>query len=310
MYYRKLGDSDMNCSVIALGTMGMGGTMGELDDAEAIRAIEASIDAGVNFIDTAQPYGEGHAEEVVGKAIAGKRDRVFVATKCGTMRYDGVLIKSARPQEIREQLAASLKRLGVNYIDLYQMHWPVPGQPFEEQFVELDKLRREGLIRYVGVSNFSPEQMDEVRAYCPITSLQPPYSLLDRGIEAEILPYCVKNDIGVLSYGSIGAGALSGKYSARPVFKEDDVRSRFYTQFNEENWPRTSAIIDVVRQIAQERGKPMVQVAINWVLAQKGVTMAIVGARTAQQAADNAAATQWELTGEELARMQQACATI
>lgn len=196
--------------------------------------------------------------------------------------------------------------MGTDYIDLYQVHWPDLDTPFEETFTELNKLREEGKARYIGVSNFSPAQIDEAAKYCPIVSVQPPYSLLKREIEKDVLPYCIEHDMGVLSYGSIGAGALTGKFKEKPVFKEDDERASFYTFFQEQNWPKTKQMIDTLEEIASSHGKPTVHAAINWVLKQKGISVALVGARTPEQVRMNAQAADWELTDEENAKILQA----
>ena len=306
MNYRKLGTSDIMVSSVVLGTMATGGAFGKPDDDASIRTMHAILDAGVNMIDTAQPYGAGHAEEIVGKAIKGRRDKVYIATKCGTLVKDGNRNRIATKESLRAQLEGSLKRLDIDYIDLYQMHWPVLTTPFEESFTELAKFRKEGKIRYIGVSNFSPEQMDEVKNYCGIVSLQPPYSLVDRRIEAEILPYCEKNNIGTLTYGSIGGGVLSGKFRERPVFDGSDTRNEngFYSEiFSEENWPKTAAVVENLRAVAERRGLPMVQVALAWVIAR--CTVALVGAKTPEQALMNAKAADILLTPDDMAALNK-----
>ena len=207
---------------------------------------------------------------------------------------------------IRQELETSLKRLKTDYIDLYQVHWPDDKVPFEETFGELENMRKQGKIRYIGVSNFSVEQTEEASKYCQIVSTQPQYSLLVRDIEKDILPYCVEKNIGILSYGSIGAGALTGKFKEKPVFKEDDERASFYTFFQEQNWPKTKQMIDTLEEIAASHGKPTVHAAINWVLQQKGIPVALVGARTPEQVRMNAQAADWELTDEENAKILQA----
>jgi aryl-alcohol dehydrogenase-like predicted oxidoreductase len=299
MLYRKLGSSDLNCSVVALGTWSMGGDFwGKSDDDASIDTIRASLDAG-NTIDTAPVYGNGHSEEIVGKAIKGrKREDIIIATKCG-IDIVGKTGRNSSPELLYKEIDASLKRLGTDYVDLYQVHWPDPNTPLEETFTALSKIVESGKVRYVGVSNYSPEQMEEASKYCEIVSLQPPYSLLQREIEDEILPYCIEKGIGVLSYGSIGAGALTGKFKTRPIFNDDDRRDKFYDFFSEENWPKTAALVDVLREIADSRGKPVVHVAINWVLKQEGITVALVGARTPEQAIMNAGAGEWSLSDEE-----------
>ena len=300
MKFRKLGQSDLNCSVIGLGTWGMAGSFwGKVDDDQSIATIRAGLEAGINLIDTAPVYGDGHSEEVVGRALEGvKREDVVLATKCGRF--------TCETEKIRQELETSLKRLKTDYLDLYQVHWPDDKVPFEETFGELETMRKQGKIRYIGVSNFSVEQTEEASKYCQIVSTQPQYSLLVREIEKELLPYCVEKNIGILSYGSIGAGALTGKFKEKPVFKEDDERASFYTFFQEQNWPRTKKMIDTLEEIASGHGKPTVHAAINWVLKQKGITVALVGARTPEQVRMNAQAAEWELTDEENARILQA----
>lgn len=311
MYFRKLGKSDLNMSVITLGTWGMGGDFwGKVDDAQSIATIQAALDAGITTIDTAPCYGSGHSEEVVGKAIKGrKREDIILATKVGLDIYNDNA-RNSKASKIREEIEESLQRLGTDYIDLYQVHWPDLDTPFEETFTELNKLRESGTARYIGVSNFTPEQMDEAAKYCPIVSAQPPYSLLKREIEKDVLPYCIEHDMGVLSYGSIGAGALTGKFKERPTFEDGDKRGEFYEFFNEQNWPKTKAMIDTLEEIASSHGKPTVHAAINWVLKQKGITVALVGARTPEQVIMNAQAAEWELTDEENAKIEAAYAKI
>ena len=300
MKFRKLGQSDLNCSVIGLGTWGMAGSFwGKVDDDQSIATIRAGLEAGINLIDTAPVYGDGHSEEVVGRALEGlKREDIVLATKCGRF--------TCETEKIRQELETSLKRLKTDYIDLYQVHWPDDKVPFEETFGELENMRKQGKIRYIGVSNFSVEQTEEASKYCQIVSTQPQYSLLVRDIEKDILPYCVEKNIGILSYGSIGAGALTGKFKEKPVFKEDDERASFYTFFQEQNWPKTKQMIDTQEEIAASHGKPTVHAAINWVLKQKGISVALVGARTPEQVRMNAQAADWELTDEENAKILQA----
>ncbi|MBS5517607.1 MAG: aldo/keto reductase [Clostridiales bacterium] len=300
MKFRKLGQSDLNCSVIGLGTWGMAGSFwGKVDDDQSIATIRAGLEAGINLIDTAPVYGDGHSEEVVGRALEGlKREDIVLATKCGRF--------TCETEKIRQELETSLKRLKTDYIDLYQVHWPDDKVPFEETFGELENMRKQGKIRYIGVSNFSVEQTEEASKYCQIVSTQPQYSLLVRDIEKDILPYCVEKNIGILSYGSIGAGALTGKFKEKPVFKEDDERASFYTFFQEQNWPKTKQMIDTLEEIAASHGKPTVHAAINWVLKQKGISVALVGARTPEQVRMNAQAADWELTDEENAKILQA----
>lgn len=306
MIYRRLGNTDMVISSVTLGTLGMGA--GGQDDSVSIETIHAALDAGVNIIDTAQPYGKGKAEHVVGEALKGRRNKVFIAAKCGNLHLeDGRRVKNAEPNDLRRQLGETLERLKTDYIDIYQMHWPVLSTPFEDSFGEMVKMRDEGWIRFIGVSNFTLDEIEEASKYAEIVSLQPLFSLVDRGAREKILPYCIEKGLGVMSYGSIGGGALTGKYKERPVFDPDDTRSRLYACFSEENWAQTKRIADRLGEIAAERGVPTVQVAINWVTAQKGMTSAIVGARNPEQAVMNVGAGEWSLNKSELSRIEDSC---
>lgn len=325
MIYRKLGDSDLMCSVVGLGTWGMGGDSwagsGEVDDDLSVATLRAGIDAGINLIDTAQPYGFGHAEEVVGRAIRGIRDQVIVATKCVSFQdEDHVYHKDWRPEIIRPQVEGSLKRLGVDTIDLLQVHWPDPDptHPLEDAFNELYKMQKDGYFRYLGVSNFDGPLMDEAKKICPIVSLQPPYSLLNRKIEKEIMPYCAENNIGILSYGSIAGGALSGKYTERPDFSKAtgentftrDVRNGMYPYYSEEAWPKTDALLRVMRELAEKNNVPCVYIAIGWSLKQAAMVSTLVGARTPEQAVMNAKAGDFVMSDEDCAYLTAKCDEI
>ncbi|MBR1759135.1 MAG: aldo/keto reductase [Lachnospiraceae bacterium] len=322
MRYKKLGSSDLKVSVVALGTWGIGGDSwagsGAVDDQKSIAALRAGLEAGINLIDTAQPYGYGHAEEVVAEAIKGYRDQVVVATKCVSYQDEAhVYHKDWRPEVLRAQIEGSLRRLKVDTIDLMQVHWPDPEHSLEAAFEELAKMQEEGKFRYLGVSNFDGALIDEAKQYCEIVSLQPPYSLLNRKIEAEILPYCIKNNVGVLSYGSIAGGVLSGKFTERPVYStgngdnfKRDVRAAFYPYYSEEEWPRTNALLNVMREIAQKHEVPVVAVAIAWSLSNPAMTSTLVGARTPEQAVMNAAAGDFVLPAEDYAYLTAACDRI
>lgn len=311
MQFRKLGKTDLLCSVIGLGTWPMSGNAyGKVDDKQSIEAILESVSQGVNFIDTAPAYGQGHSEEVIGKALKElDRSKVIIATKFGNRFENGRYVRDGSAKCVREGIEASLRRLDTDYIDLWQCHWPDPSTPIGVTMEEVAKHVERGEVRYVGVSNFDGKLMDEASKYVPIVSLQPPYSLLDRGFENGIQQYCVDNNLGVLSYGSIGSGILTGKYSLenRPVFPVGDSRAGFYSKlYTEEVWPKVCAMVDVLKEIAAEHGSPTVCAAINWVLAQKGVTLALVGAKTAQQAAQNASAANWSMSDQELDRIAKA----
>ena len=302
MHYRKLGSSSLEISVVSLGSWVFGGDQwGKTDDKESIATIQKGIELGINLIDTAPVYGSGHSEEVVGKAIKGRRDQVFIATKCGLQRKGKGYKRSLKPSQIRKDLEGSLSRLKVEWVDLYQCHWPDPNTPIEET---LEEMQSEGKINYIGVSNFDLPLLEKAIKVAPIVSIQPQFSLLERSIEKDILPFCREKGIGVMTYGSLGSGILSGKYEKQPTFKKTDARNFFYPFYREPYWSLSRTLISEIRKIAQEKGKPIAQVAINWVIQQPGVTAAIVGARTPEQVKINAGSGEWKLSRDELKRIR------
>lgn len=306
MDYRTLGTSQLSVSEVGLGTWAMGNDFwGQVDDEQSIRAIQEALDSGINLIDTAPAYGAGHAEELVGKAIQGRRDDVVLATKVGILRSEDDFIHELSPESMRREVEDSLRRLGVETIDLYQIHWPDPDTPLEDSMAELRKMKDAGKIRYIGVSNFTVELLRQARELAEVVSVQPQYSLLHRKEESSLLPYCAKNKIGVLGYGSLAGGILTGKFRDIPDFEEGDRRNHFYRLFKEPVWSRVQELLDELRAIAAERSVPVAQVSINWAVAQKGVTSALVGAKNPKQARSNAAAGEWSLSEEELTRISR-----
>lgn len=306
MEKRKLGNSDLELSVVGLGTWAIGGPWkmgwGAQDDEDSVRAIQFSLDNGVNWIDTAHVYGFGHSEEVCGRAIKGRRDEVIVATKCGLLKGEGDAVENnLRKQSVLQEIEGSLKRLGVDVIDLYQIHWPNPEEQIEEGWSAIQQAIKEGKIRWGGVSNFSPEQMDRLRP-ADIVSLQPPYSMLRRKIEERHVPYCRKHDIGIVAYSPMLSGMLTGKVSHERAANLDE------TDFRRRNkeWqdPNLSANIDFVektlRPIADAHDCEPAQVAVAWVLKDKAITSAIVGARNESQALANVKAGKLRLSDDEL----------
>lgn len=287
MEYLKLGKSELNVSRIALGTWAIGGSNWDnYNEEQAKKAIEVSVDMGINFIDTAPAYGGGRAEELIGEIIKDKRDRIIIASKCGLdikNRYK----KNLSPEFIERDLSASLKRLGTDYIDLYQCHWPVNDTPVEETMKAMLKFQEQGKIRYIGLSNFSGKEIMECLKYADIISMQPQYSLLERGIEKDIQKLCVENNIALIAYGSLGAGLLTGKYSELPRFSRLDARSFFYPFFQEEHWKGVKTLVDGLSKIARDKKVKPSHVAIAWLLSRKGVVSAIAGARTPEQAYEN-----------------------
>lgn len=306
MKLRNLGNSDLQVSAVGLGTWAMGNDFfGHVEDRQSIDAIQAALDNGVNLVDTAPAYGSGHSEEVVGKAIVGRREGVIIATKVGTYRRGKDFVRDLKPASVRKQLEDSLRRLNVDVIDLYQIHWPDPGTPLEESLGELAKLKEEGKYRYLGVSNFSIEQMETVRRNMDLTSLQPHFSLLERRIESDILPFCRKNAIGVLGYGTLAGGILTGKFREIPTLPEGDTRDQFYNFFREPVWTGVQQLIDLLRGIAEKRGVPVAHVATAWAFQQEGMTCTLVGAKNREQAKSNAAAGDLELSTDELSQIRQ-----
>lgn len=259
---------------------------GSQDDAESVRAIRAGLDAGINWIDTAAIYGHGRSEEIVGEAIAGRRGDVIVATKCGRV-WEGdsrEIGKSLRRESVFREVEASLRRLRVDVIDLYQIHWPEPDEEVEEGWGAIADLIAAGKVRYGGVCNFSLSQLERAQAIHPITSLQPPYSMLKREIEAEILPWCEKHQVGVVAYSPMQAGLLTGKFTREraAALGEDDWRSR-HPFFQEPQLSVNLRIVDGLRPIAGRLGITVAQLALAWVLRLPVLTSAIAGARSPEQ---------------------------
>ncbi len=297
----ELHNWDKKISAVVLGTWAIGGShWGAYDEANAIRAIETALDNGINAIDTAPVYGDGHAEELVGKAIHGKRDGVFVATKCGLDIYDRSYRRDLSPAYIERDLHGSLKRLGTDCIDLYQCHWPDPQVPVEETMAALTRFRDQGKIRHIGVSNFSGPQLLETLKCATLFSLQPHYSLLERSAEKDLLPICIEKKMNVFPYGSLGAGMLTGKYRKCPQFKKGDARSFFYRFFKPAYWPKVRRLVDEVEAIATRKGTTSGAVALSWLLEQPGVTSVIVGSRSAEQVTGNIAGVPVGLSDEDM----------
>lgn len=309
MRMNRLGNSDLVVSAVGAGTWAMGGDFfGAIDDKKCIDSLCASLDHGVNLIDTAPIYGKGHSETLVGQAIKGRRDKVVLCTKVGLLFDDpkGRQGKCLQPDSIEYEIEQSLRRLGTDYIDLYQIHWPDVNTPIEETMEALLRIQKAGKVRYLGVSNFDVPLLERTLRCGAIVSTQPQYSLLDREIEADVLPFCREHNIGVLSYGSLGAGILTGKFKEPPKPEAGDKRANFYPFFSEPFWSKTQELLKTLRAIAEEHDKPVTHVSINWVSQQKGMTCALTGSKNVDQAIMNAAAGDWDLSAEDLARIDAA----
>lgn len=312
MKYRKLGNSGIDVSVIGQGTWEMGNDFfGEVDEQVAVDAIRASIDAGVNMIDTAAAYGlDGASEKVVAKAIKGLRDKVVLTTKLGVLRIHGQYVRCLDPKIMRIELEASLKRLETDYLDLYMIHWPDLNNSIPDALAEMVKFKQEGKIRAIGVSNFNPEQIQMAIDIADICAVQPPLNMLNRSsIENGIMAKCNENNVGVITYGSLGGGILTGKME-KPVTGGKELRSLFYSFYEEPMWTKCQNLLAVLKVIADDRGVPITQVSINWVLAQPGVTCSLMGATTPAMAVENVKAADWELTKDELAFIEKNYAEI
>ncbi len=314
MQTRKLGNSDLMITPMGFGAWAIGGGgwafgWGPQDDADSIAAIHEAIDCGMNWIDTAAVYGLGHSEEVVAKALAGMpaARRPYVFTKCARVWDENRQIgKCLHADSIRRECDASLRRLQVDVIDLYQVHWPEPPEDIDEGWQAVQKLQQEGKIRWCGVSNFSAAQMKQVSAFGPITSLQPPYSMLRRDIEPETLPYCATHNIGVIVYSPMQSGLLTGAWTKErhDALPADDWRREKNKQFQEPLFSRNLRLVEVLRHIGQRHSKSPGEVAIAWTLRQPAVTAAIVGARKPGQLRELTGAADWRLSETEVAEIE------
>jgi len=303
MKYRKLGKSGIDVSVIGHGTWPMGNDFfGDVNEKLAIKAIHASLDNGVNLIDTSPAYGEdGASERLIAKAISGRRDKVVLATKVGVLRFHGQnYVKCSDPNVMRIELEMSLKRLGTDYIDLYQIHWPNANWGIEPGLSEMVKMKKEGKIRAIGVSNFSPKQIQTAIEIADIASVQPPLSMLDHhSLQDGVISLCAEKNVGILSYGSLGGGILAGKVTALSIGGKE-LRGTFYGYYAEPMLSKCKELVGFLQKIADNHGVHVAQVSINWVLAQRGVTSALVGSTSPEKAIINAEAADWDLTPEEL----------
>jgi aryl-alcohol dehydrogenase-like predicted oxidoreductase len=309
MENKRLGDSDMELTPIGFGAWAIGGgdwafAWGPQDDNDSVAAIHKALEFGVNWIDTAAVYGLGHSEEVVARALKTALRKPYVFTKCGLVWNEKREVENDLKQ-VRRECEDSLRRLGVETIDLYQMHWPKPDEEIEEAWCVMADLKKEGKVRWIGVSNFSVAQMERAMKIAPITSNQPPYSMLNRAIEAEVLPFCEKNNIGTISYAPMHSGLLTGAMTKERVanFPEDDFRRRA-KNYQEPLLSRNLAVADFLAGIGQEHGVSAGVVAIAWVLHHSAVTAAIVGGRSAKQVEGVISAASFRLSEEEFAEIQ------
>jgi len=310
MDYVKLGATDLEVSTVGFGAWQMGGTLwGEVDDELTVAAARRARELGVTLFDTAPGYGYGHSEELLGKAIGEHRDGVVLATKCG-MAWDdsGAIARNSRPERLHQEADDCLRRLGTDYIDLLQIHWPDEDVPFAESIGALEEIKQAGKIRCYGVSNFSVEEMTECMKHGRIDTLQPPYSMLRRGVEDELLPYCLENGMGVLAYGSLARGLLTGKYDETATFPDGDLRKND-PDFQGERLQRNVRIVRGLTGFAERYGKTVGQLAIAWNVNNPAVTVALVGAKNPGQVEANVGGSGWALSDEEMAEIESILAT-
>lgn len=308
MNTRQLGNDGPQITEIGFGAWAIGGPWrfgwGKTDDAESIKAIHRALDLGINWIDTAAQYGLGHSEEVVGRALRGQREKVFVATKCGQVWDEkGTIRTHAGAESIRKEIEQSLRRLQTDYIDLYQIHWPDWDTPVEETWMELVRLRDEGKTRYIGVCNFSVDLLERCEKIGHVQSLQPIYNLLERDIEREILPYCQSHGIGIVAYSPMQSGLLTGSFD-RSKLAADDWRIVHSEKFREPKYSRGLKLVEFLRPIAAKYNTSVGQLVVAWVLMNSAVTSAIVGARRAEQVEENIGGSGWRIASEDMHAIQ------
>lgn len=308
MQTRRLGNSDLDITPLGFGAWAIGGGgwafgWGAQDDADSVATIREALDLGINWIDTAAVYGLGHSEEVVAKALAGVAKRPYVFTKCGRVWDDNRQIgKRLTAASIRAECEASLRRLKADVIDLYQVHWPEPPEDIDEGWQTMVKLKEEGKVRWIGVSNFSAEQMAQVSKFGPITSNQPPYSMVRPQVEESILPHCLANNIGVIAYSPMASGLLTGAMTRERLaaLPADDWRREKNPQYREPLLTRNLNLVELLKTIGARHGRNAGEVAIAWVLRHPAVTAAIVGARRPGQLKELVGAADWRLTPAEV----------
>jgi len=327
MEYRKIGNSDLELSVITFGAWAAGGWMwGGTERQDSVKAIQAAFDQGVTSIDTAPVYGQGLSEEIVGEAIKDiPRDKVQILTKYG-LRWDAPVgefyfkSKNNRGQEIDiykyagkdniiKECETSLKLLGTDYIDLYQIHWPDPSTPIEETMEAVSELIKQGKVRFAGVCNYNNEQLKVANSVVDIVSNQIPYSMVNRKIEEVTLPYCLANNKSILAYSPLERGLLTGKIKPGHKFSEGDHRAG-HKFFTEENIVRTNAFLSKIKPIADEKGATLGQLVLRWTVERPGITVALVGARDAEQAIQNAKTMNFDLSSEEFNEIANALADL
>jgi aryl-alcohol dehydrogenase-like predicted oxidoreductase len=301
------GKTEMEVSSVVLGTWVTGGwAWGGADERDSVMAILRAFELGINFIDTAPVYGFGKSELIIGEALKqwGHRENIQIATKCG-LEWDEKerIRRNSNPARIREEAELSLKRLGVERIDLYQIHWPDSNTPFEDSLAAMVELQEAGKIRHIGLSNFNANQLDTCCKLAPVRSLQPPYNLFEREADKDILPYCSDTGIATLVYSGLCRGLLTGKFTGDEKFPRGDLR-RADPKFKPDRFKQFLKAVDDFKKLAEKYGKTMAQFALRWALQQPGVTAVIAGARTARQVEDNAGVSGWRIGAGDMQKVE------
>lgn len=304
MRYKHFQNAGVDVSELAVGTWAIGGdNYGPVDREASIQAIRTMIDNGVNLVDTAPCYGNGYSEKVVGEALAGGyRDKVLISTKVGLVTSPNGYDRDSSFKNIMREVESSLYNLKTDHIDFYFVHWPDMNTPFAETMSALELLRKQGKIRFIGVSNFTTEMIEECEKYGKVDVQQPPFSMVDRTF-TDLMKWGAARGIDSMTYGSMGAGILSGKYRTTPNFPEGDTRLTFYDYFREPKFSKVQELLKVMDGIAEAHGKPVGQVALNWSTQKDYVGCALVGVRSDAHAIENCSAYDWSLTDEEIATL-------
>ena len=310
MRYKHFKNAGADISALTVGTWGIAGTnsagvsWGDVDTKESIAAVRRMVENGVNMVDTAPIYGEGHSEEVVGQALKGIRDKVYLTTKFGSYinHFTGTSVRDCKYNTVEREIDESLKRLQTDYIDFYVMHWPDVNTPIEETMAAVNMLKEKGKIRFIGMSNSPKELIMEAQKYAKIDVIQPPFSMVNQ-TERELMEWAETQGIGTMTYGSLGAGILTGAIRECPEYDPKDMRLVFYPFFKEPTFSKIMELLKTLDAIAEEHEKPVAQVSINWSTQKSFVSTALTGVNTPAQADENCSAFDWELTEEEIARI-------
>jgi hypothetical protein len=312
MEYRPFGRTGLNISAIGFGCWEIGGTYGRIEEAAFQRAVATAIDSGITCFDTAEAYGMGVSEEALARALGGRRDEVVIATKFGVGYEEVPNRRDSSRERVLASIDKSLQRLRTDHVDIYLVHWPDPVTPLDETMAALDDIVRQGKVRYIGVSNFRLAQIEAAMQLRRIDVVQYAWNMFDRRMQTEIFPYCAAQQIGVMAYGSLAYGMLSGTFHAGMQFEESDWRSKggllgslnlFRTLFSPEYFPRNLAAVEELKRLAAKYGKSLPEFALRWTLTNPIVGTALVGFRTSGEVNENLGALGWEISGADMAEV-------